>query len=243
MTTNTFKLEFEAEVFEKSDAAEGRERRIGGIVSTDHLDRQQEVLLQEGLDFRPFLKSGYFNDNHAPETESVLGFPESIELRRIKGGKRGWYVEGYLLKTSRANGVWEVANELKRSNSGRTLGSSDEGAILDRDPADPSTVRKALVREIAITKCPVNDNTSMQLLAKSLSAGYAGSGGNSGVPGSAAPISRESLEGVSDEDEKKKKKRLTKAEAVAYLRTRNPLLSDAMIQSVVAHAIKWHSAT
>jgi len=93
-----FKVEIDAELFEKASAPEGRRRRIGGYVSTDHLDKQGEVLLQEGLDFTPFLKSGYFNDNHLKETGKAVGYPEIAELRDLPGGRKAWYVEGYLLE-------------------------------------------------------------------------------------------------------------------------------------------------
>ena len=58
--------------------------RIGGIVSTDDLDRQQEVILQDGLDFSPFLAHGWFNDNHGQKTGDVLGYPTGA-MRVHKG--------------------------------------------------------------------------------------------------------------------------------------------------------------
>ncbi len=243
-----FYFELECEVFEKA-SPDGKERRIGGLVSTDHLDRQQETLIQEGLDFSPFLKGGYFNDNHTKDTDGVIGYPEMCELRSLPDGRQGWYVEGHLLKTDRANRVWDLAQELQRSGSGRKLGFSVEGAILERDPDDPKTVRKAVVREVAITKCPVNDKASMSVLAKSLSAGSGGPGSGSGVPGAMAPISRESLEAQiaprpeAEEDEKKKrKKRMRKSDAVAFLMGRNPGVTHDLAERIYNYTLRWHSA-
>lgn len=236
--TLPFGFDFEFECFSKATAVEGRERRIGGIVSTDHLDRQQEVLLQDGLDFSPFLKSGWFNDNHDNSTDSVIGYPETAELRSLPDGRKGWYVEGYLLKGSeRADRIWDLANALQKTD--RRLGFSVEGSIVERDPSNPSHVKKAIVREVAITKCPVNTNTSLGVLAKSLSAGSAVT--NPGTaPGEGFPLRTESLEG---EGKKKKKRKLySKSEAAALLKAANSKVSDELAEKIVNYAARWHAA-
>lgn len=167
-----FKFEFEIEAFEKAGPDSSKERRIGGIVSTDHLDRQHEVLLQDGLDFKPFLKGGWFNDNHNSDTSAAVGFPDKAELITLRDGKKGWYVEGYLLKGHKpADDLWSLATALQKTD--RKLGFSVEGAILERDEDNRGIVKKAIVREVAITRCPVNDHTALHVLAKSLSAGAA----------------------------------------------------------------------
>jgi hypothetical protein len=244
-----FQFDLDVEVFEKA-SPEGTERRIGGIVSTDHLDRQSEILLQEGLDFSPFLKGGWFNDNHDSATDSVVGYPEKAELRHLPDGRKGWYVEGYLLKTDRGNRIWDLATELQRSGSGRKLGFSVEGSIGERDPDDPKTVRKAVVREVAITKCPVNTNTSLSVLAKSLAVGA--NPPTAGVPASdAAIIAPKALEGVrsarpTPKDPKKKlrnvKARMGKSEAVDFLLSLRPSLNRAKAERIVEYAVRWHPA-
>lgn len=247
-----FHFEINAEVFEKA-GAEGTERRIAGIVSTDDLDSQQETLLQEGLDFTPFLKGGWFNDNHQKDTGALVGYPEHAELRTLPNGRKGWYVEGYLLKgQKRADEIWEVATALQRSGAPRRLGFSVEGQILERDPENPRTVRKAVVREVAITRCPVNDKTSLVTLAKSLSAGSAVA--NPGTaPGQGFPLRTESLEGYGsprlspkdeeDEDGKKKgKKRMRKSEAIDWLCRRRPELSREAAALIVDVAIERQGA-
>ena len=247
MPHNPFHFEFEFETFEKASAEPGRERRIAGIVSTDHLDKQHEVLLQEGLDFSPFLKDGFFNDNHLKETGKAVGYPERAELRTLPDGRKGWYVEGYLLKGhAAADEIWSLATALERSGAPRRLGFSVEGSILDRDPADPRRVRKAIVREVAITRCPVNDKTSLMTLAKSLSAGSA-MPPTGGTPGDGGPMRVQALEGAPparpDPEEKKKRgKKLTKSEAVLFLMSRNPKLTKAMATSIAEYACKHHPA-
>lgn len=237
-----FQFDLDVEVFEKA-GPEGTDRRIGGIVSTDHMDRQSEVLLQEGLDFSPFLKGGWFNDNHDSATDSVVGYPTVAELRHLPDGRKGWYVEGYLLKTDRANRIWDLATELQRSGSGRKLGFSVEGSIGERDPDNPQRVRKATVREVAITKCPVNTNTSLSVLAKSLAVGAGPVPKNAPAdPGDGAPLRVQSLEGTPKGKKKKVKGRMSKSEAVSFLLGIRPGMSRALAERVVEYAIRWHPA-
>lgn len=244
--THPFRFEFEVEAFQKAGVEPGKERRIGGIVSTDGVDRQGEVLLQEGLDFEPFVKAGWFNDNHDSSTEALIGYPDKAEMRKLPDGRTGWYVEGYLLKgTPRADAIWDLANALQKSE--RKLGFSVEGSVVERDPVDPKKVRKAIVREVAITRCPVNTETSLSVLAKSLSAGHGAPG--VGVAGDGAPLRVESLEadgkgdGTEDEDEKKKKKSgMSKSEAVAYLLTLDPRLSIQAAERIVNITLRRQAA-
>ena len=210
-------------------------------MSTDHIDRQGEQLLQEGLHFEPFLKGGWFNDNHDRSTDALVGYPDLCELRELPNGGKGYYVEGYLLKGhKRADALWDIAQALQKSD--RRLGFSVEGHIEERDSENPKVVRKAKVREVAITRCPVNTNTGLDVLAKSLSAGNAVS--NPGTaPGEGFPLRTESLEySGGKKKKKKKKKRLTKSEAVERLCSIRPALDRGMAEKIVAYALKWHAA-
>lgn len=231
-----FHFDVQVECFEKAGADPSKERRIGGIVSTDDIDRQGEQLIQKGLDFGPFLKGGWFNDNHEHSTDALVGYPDLVELRQLPGGGTGWYVEGYLLKGhSRADNLWNIAQALQKSN--RRLGFSVEGSIQERDPSNPKIVRKAVVREVAITRCPVNTNTGLDVLSKALSAGSAVP--DPGVsPGEGFPLRTESLEG-----KKKKKKRYTKSEAVERLCSLRPDLGRGHAELIVGYASRHYPAS
>ncbi len=231
-----FTFDFDVEVFEKA-SPDGHDRRIGGIVSTDHMDRQQEVLLADGLDFSPFLKGGFFNDNHDKSTDALVGYPTKAELRELPDGHKGWYVEGYMLKGSdRADRLWDLAQALQKSD--RKLGFSVEGGIVERDPNEPTTVRKAVVREVAITRCPVNTETSLSVLAKSLAAGHAVA--DPGVaPGEGFPLRVEAM----DKKKRKRKKKMSKSEAVSLLTSLNRDLSTEGAEQIVDYALKWHATS
>ena len=187
-----FPFEFEVPVtfFEKADAPKGKERRIGGIVSTEAPDRQGETVLADALDMSDFLKNGWYNDNHTKDTDGIVGYPESTKVfkkgEKLPNGEvakhAGHWAEGYMLKTERADRLWELGKALQ--GTGRRLGFSVEGKIIRRtgprtivkksEDGSPqwvgSHIAKALVRNIALTNCPVNADTGLEILSKSLEA-------------------------------------------------------------------------
>ena len=175
--------------------------RIGGIVSTGSLDRQQERVVQDGLNFSPFLTHGWFNDNHGQKTTDVLGYP--TEAKRVKKGEKlpngqvceheGWWAEGYLVNTDEGRKVYALARSLSKSPNGRGLGFSIEGKVAGRDSEDQSKITRADVHNVAITHVPVNTDTSLRVLAKALMAGSAVE--NPGTsPGEGFPLRTESLD-------------------------------------------------
>ena len=236
-----FKFEIPFEVFHKAGAEPGKARRIGGIISSEDKDRQGEIVLQRGLDFSEFVQNGWFNDNHSKATTDIVGYPELIEQRIVRG-KPVHYVEGYLLEGHEpADKIWDLANALARTN--RRLGFSIEGSVQRRSG---STIAKAKVREVAITKCPVNTATGLEILAKSLmaaesegeewrralAAGQAVS--NPGIaPGQGFALRTESME--------RKPKKLTRAEAREFLMKRyrgmTKAFADRIIDNVVARSL------
>jgi hypothetical protein len=232
-----FRFEIEAEMFEKTNSRGESETWVGGICTTDHVDQEGERLLQEGLDFNPFMDHGFFNDNHGKDTGAAVGKPAHIELRNLPGGHKGWYVEGPLYQNSRAKAIKELATDLARSgDANRSLGFSVEGAILERSPDNPKDVKRAVVREVAITRCPVNRHTTLQKLAKSLAVGTVG-----GEPGGAQPLMPESLEGIAvpgPGKKKKKKKKMKKSEAIDFLMDKHAGLDRRHAEMIVDYTLR-----
>ncbi len=239
------------EAFVKSGGDPDKERRIAGFVTTDKLDQQGEKLVQEGLDFTHFLKKGFFNDNHSRDTAGIVGEPDQVTLvragERLPNGrvadKTGHYVEGNLYKgTKRADEIWELANALTKSK--RKLGFSVEGTVTKRTVKHGVPhVAAAIVRNVAITNCPVNDDTSLEVLAKSLSMGAPSPGGPAygvGVPGGGAVLAPESLEGA--RKKRKKKRGLTKSEGILFIAQRWPHISFATAERIYLHAASKRSA-
>lgn len=171
-----FDFEIPVDFFEKSDEEPGKQRRIGGLASLETKDKQDETLLQRGLDFTDFLHNGWFNDNHSKTTSDILGYPEATQYIRkgtvLPNGQKskadGHWVEGYLLNTEKADKIWELGKALQKTK--RRLGFSVEGKILKRSGDSNKTIAQAKVRNVAITNCPVNPDATMEILAKSLQA-------------------------------------------------------------------------
>ena len=200
MSEIDFKIHVPLEAFEKGDDPDGNTMRIGGIVSTDSLDKEQEEIVQEGLDFNPFLNEGWFNDNHSKETTGVVGYPTSAVYvqkgQKLPTGKRartnGWWADGYLLNTPKGRELFGLARSLE--STPRRLGFSIEGKVGQRDPRNSKRILKGTVRNVAVTHCPINTDTELFAFAKALTAGSAVS--NPGAsPGEGFPLRAESLEG------------------------------------------------
>jgi hypothetical protein len=204
------------EAFEKAGAPDAKRLRIRGVISTEHRDRHGELVKQDGLDFGPILAGyGWLNDGHDPRSGAELGIPERIYRLTVPGpdGRpiKATGMEGYLLDTPRGRAIWENSRALK--GTGRSMGFSVEGGVLERacgcnaknprefcvNPTLHKDVEKALVKQIAITRLPVNPHTSLEVLAKSLDAhqrlvlakamsvGYPTQAPGMGAPGDLAP--------------------------------------------------------
>lgn len=153
--------------------------RIAGVVSTDAVDQQGDRVLQDGLDFNYFLKRGWYNDNHSSKTSDILGYPERVQFFQkgdtLPDGSRApsncHWSEGYLLPDYEpAKRIWELGRSLSKAKGGRALGFSVEGKIKKRAGPGRKIIAKAEVRNVAITNCPVNTDTKLITLAKSLHA-------------------------------------------------------------------------
>jgi len=265
VSRDTFQFEVPVSFFEKAGAPKGKRWRIGGIVSTDRQDKQKETILQRSLDFSEAVSAGWFNNNHGKKLTDVLGYPENVDYFRkgqtlpdgTTATRDGHWAEGYLLETTDAKKVWEMGKALQ--GTPRRLGFSVEGKILQRTGPKKKTIAKAMVRNIAITHCPVNPDTKLELLSKSLESvesgelevesldkalamGPANPGGPPATSGQV--LATESLErdvhpeGCECEGcaKKRAKKSLTDAEAISWVQDRLPNASLESARRFVAAA-------
>lgn len=253
-----FRFSCPAEVFEKADAEPGTHRRIGGIISTESRDRQNEVVLQAGLNLDPLLQNGWFNDNHSQKTADILGYPTRVE-RVTYNGKPATRVEGYLLPDyGPADEIWKLARSLQKT--GRRLGFSVEGKIRRRIGPDGKVIAKADVTNVAITNCPVNTDTQLETLAKglqvaasaplsywekALTAGNAIEAPAHASPGDGFALRTESLSGGPKRRRKKRKRsnNLTRSEALQAISERFPQLDSCQVERVLRWALAQRSET
>lgn len=144
-------------------ATGGEKRLIQGIASTDDVDLQGEIVVQNGIDTSYFMKYGYINDDHKQGPEHKVGEP--IECRSTKAGL---WIKALLYKGSgdeRCDFWWDLIQTLERSGSTRKIGFSIEGKIIRRAG---KSILKCWLKDIAITASPVNTNSWAEIV-KSLS--------------------------------------------------------------------------
>lgn len=211
-----FKIHMRLRAFEKS--GDEQPMRIGGVVSTDDLDQEDERIVQDGLDFSEFLDKGWFNDNHSKKSTGVLGYPTGASFitkgSRLPDGSKAasncWWSEGFLLNTEDGRKTWALAQSLE--NTPRSLGFSIEGTVKARSPRNKNIVTKAVVRNVAITHCPVNTGTEMLTLAKAMTAGHAIGSADIGTgPGDGGALRAESLEDEAYDQETEEEEEIDKS--------------------------------
>lgn len=157
---NDFKFIIPAEITKSKDG----EWRVAGLASTASVDRQGEIIMPEGIDATPIAKGkGFFNWDHDNSPENTVGV-----LDTYKKGSGGMYVEGRLFKNhTRAKAIYEIMSSLHKGDTGR-VGMSVEGKVIERDPTNPSIIRRCLIKNVALTMNPVNQDTFADIV-KSMS--------------------------------------------------------------------------
>lgn len=269
MSALPFQFECPASFFEKASAPSGQKRRIAGVISTETRDRQQEIAIQKGLNFDEFIRHGWYNDNHSKDTDGIVGYPDLVQQfakgQVLPNGEKAHtnltWAEGYLLEGhDRADRIWKLGTALQKSGGGRRLGFSIEGGIEQRTGIGNKTIAKARVRNVAVTNCPVNTDTRLEIIAKSLIAVQQSAlppidefvkGLGMGTPSGAAigtqgpqtgmgagqvlapqslETGKQSIKFEEDEDDKKK---LNKAEAILWLYERYPNASAQTLGRIV----------
>lgn len=134
--------------------------KIKGVISTEDVDLQGEIVKQKGLDFTHFEKNGVFNYEHKSGASNVLGYPTKVNRKRGQTE-----IEGVLLLDQpKAMEIITLAEAMEKAGRNRRIGFSVEGQVVDRDPYNPHIVTKAKVLNCAITTSPVNPKTSMTLI-------------------------------------------------------------------------------
>ena len=164
------------ETLRKSVDEKGEERNVArfvAIISAGGTDMQGEDLDQDGLDWGYFMKSGFFNWEHQPGPDNVLGYPVDDTLVRTfdAEGNPATQVTGeLLLDKPKARETWETMCALQKAGNHRQVGFSIEGPVIRRDPRNSKRVLRALVKAVAICAHPIRDTARVLTLAKSMDA-------------------------------------------------------------------------
>ena len=221
-TDNQVLFELPVEL-ELRKSAGGDRRIIRGYASTESMDQDGEVILQNGIDFSYLLKSGFLNYDHnakclkcgqvhdkgicpacgtkGSKMPLIIGYPISAEIR-----DKGLWVEGELLKstgetasemTKLADEMWELGLAFQKSGGKRSLCYSVEGGVLKKEG---NRITRSIVRHLAVTTKPVNPEATIEVLRKSLCCGRCNPSHPLYIPGHTcgahAPISKEDVENM-----------------------------------------------
>lgn len=136
---------------------------IEGTASTEDTDLQDEVVVQDGIDFQPLMKQGFINWNHLEGPENIIGVP--LEVKLIEGPSL--YIKAELLQeVARAEAVYALARSLDDWNKSnpdkhRRLAWSIEGRKEEQEGA---RITRCTVDQMAVTHEPVNPFTFANLV-------------------------------------------------------------------------------
>lgn len=146
-------------------------RHVSGFASLELRDQQNETVIQKGLDYRPFLDTGYINWDHGDIRRGspafLIGEPTMADIRS-RNGVPGFYIEGFLYNDKpMANDAWDHLQATGKSMSARKPGWSIQGHTL---AAANGQILRSVVRDVALTHKPVLRETTVdyQEIVKSL---------------------------------------------------------------------------
>ena len=128
--------------------------------SLDPMGLETDYLFGKGL---PPGAGGHINWNH--DDSIMVGIPLEGRI-----GPEGFRLKWQGLKTPFMKRIVEQMKALKDAGNLRRYGMSVEGIVKERDPSDPSRIKRAFIRNVALTPTPVHPGSWVDF-AKSLTAG------------------------------------------------------------------------
>lgn len=130
---------------------------IEGMATTDDVDCDDEVILQDGLDWSVFNRYKAIYMDHAYGTRNVVA-----SLRRVTRRGNGWAMRARLMPVDKFEDAARVLELAKAGALGFSVGvlPMDRGAPNDMErkrwPKATSIIRKASVFEVSATPMPCN---------------------------------------------------------------------------------------
>jgi hypothetical protein len=132
---------------------------VYGKASTNHEDKQGEILEPAGFDISSFKSEGLINLEHftTRKGDPTYWIGEPIDAR-IDGND--FFIKAKLWKDHpKARALWDTIHIMKSSGSTRKLGWSIEGNAIERDKRNKKRILKAKINHVCLTFSPVNANT------------------------------------------------------------------------------------
>ena len=139
---------------------------IKGMASTGALDLGNDIVDPKGIDISYFVEHGYINDNH--DSTKIIGFPTN----KCRVTPDGLYIEGELFRDNEnVKKYMDLADSLEKSNSGRKIGLSIEGAVKARNVNDRRIIESVTITGLAVTAQPLNTSATIDTIIKSFLTG------------------------------------------------------------------------
>lgn len=140
---------------------------IEGFASTEHRDKDDEIIRQAGLDWVAVPR---LTLEHPSSVTNQLGEVLSHEIVTHKGELATKVQGGLYLGDSDAYSakIYKAARQIAKSGGRAQFGFSVEGDVLERDPADRRIITKARVSSVAITMGPRNEMAQWAPIMKGL---------------------------------------------------------------------------
>lgn len=161
MSKDNFKFYIDADIIKGNEEGE---MRIRGIASDSSQDRQGEYLDPRTMDLSEFSQINW-NHKGKDDPSAIIGMPDKSKVRVTENNEL--YVEGVLYNNvPMAKATYTLMNAMQKSNTGRKLGMSVEGMVLERDPNNPNKITKSKITGVAICPVPVNGSTWTELIQK-----------------------------------------------------------------------------
>jgi hypothetical protein len=167
------------------------DRIIEGVAATPDRDAHGETVRMDGLDVSYLFRFGKINWEHRKEPGYIIGKPLNGDITPERFKLRSKLFKGMPI----ADQAWSLLQATSDDDE-PALGYSVEGKVLERNPRNPTDVIRAMVVNVALTANPVNANTYADVVKSFGGGGFS----KSLTLASAAPLIRESLEGLHDPD-------------------------------------------
>lgn len=189
--------------FEPLEKASDGKMLIRGIVSSEAVDADGDIILQDGIDFSFFKSRGHITEEHPLGNTNIVGEPVDISPTVVRGVKATQIDAVLYSHVPRAVELWEQSVGMKKSGATRALGFSIEGKPLQASRANAvrggrgarRIVERSWVHSSAISPVPKNPLTFWQpQIAAAMKLLFGGGGGDfvsvDGANGSVGELAR-----------------------------------------------------
>lgn len=167
MPRENFRFFMPVDIFKATDKNGSEVMKISGIASTSSRDSQGETLDVKNFDLTNFSQ---INWNHKGKDDPAAHIGEPTMTKIVDGNKL--YIEGVLYPdVPMAKAVYTLMKALKKSPSGKKLGLSVEGKVIERESNDEKSplyknIKKARITGVAVCPHPINGDTIVDLMEK-----------------------------------------------------------------------------